>query len=196
MTFPEITARMVPTVTEADVFDIADGLDLLHERDCHFLRVPIAESEDRRWLVTVDVGYIEVYGRSPCGGIKPIDYAMFGYEITAFDQNCGVNYQTMDPLQARCGIPDEIRHLLIEIVQNCYSNLLGICHPEYIYRFSWIEEPNENALKKHIKCTETLTQAGYLVLKTGTNQDGRKFWLLGKGDSDHSDLEQSELVNG
>jgi len=86
----------------------------------------------------------------------------------------------MNPRQARCGIPEEIRHLVVEIVKNCYINLIGICDPEYVYPFTWIEEPSENATIKHDKCTETLTQAGYLVLKTGTNQDGRKFWLFRK----------------
>jgi hypothetical protein len=65
-------------------------LDLLHEEDCHFLRIPIAQSEDDRWLVAIDVGYLETYGESPCDGVKPLDFAMFGYEITAFDQQNGV----------------------------------------------------------------------------------------------------------
>lgn len=191
MPFPEIDASMLPLVS--DIADIPDDLDINYEEECFFLRVPIAASECGRWLVTIDVGWREYEAQSPCPGVKPLDFVMFGYEITAFDQVDSVLYQTMDPREARCGIPEEVRPLVVEIACECYERLICECDPEYIYRVTWIEEPGENALNKHTKATETLTQAGYSVVMDGTDKHGCKFWLLGKSDADHSNLEQPEL---
>lgn len=194
MSFPEIDVPMIPLIFEEDVEDIPADLNLLHTDGCHFFRIPIAESEDGRWLVNIDIGYRETFGECPCEGVNPIDFAMFGFEITFFDQQLGTMFQTMDPRQAKCGIPDEVRPTLVEIARKCYLELVSIANPQYIYRFTWLGQPNENALKKHQSCTETLMQAGYSVLKEGTNKYGCKFWLLGRDDCDHSGLEQHQAT--
>jgi hypothetical protein len=120
---------------------------------------------------------------------------MFGYEITLFDQVDNVAYSTMDPLESRCAIPAEMRPLVVDITLFCYQKLLEHCDPEYIFRKTWLSEPCENGLKKHVKATEALTQSGYVVVKDGTDQYGCKFWLLGKSDSDHSGLELAEATD-
>jgi hypothetical protein len=84
MTFPHIADLMVPVLSDLD--DIPDDLDIHYEDGCHYVRVPIAESEDGRWLIAVDVGYRETNAESPCSGVNPVDYVMFGYEITAIDR--------------------------------------------------------------------------------------------------------------
>jgi hypothetical protein len=194
MSFPEITVAMTPQITAEDVEYIPEDLNLLHTDGCHFFRVPIAESEDGQWLVTIDVGYREREAGCPCDGIKPIDFAVFGFEITVFDQWNSQMFQTMDPREARAGIPDEIRHLLVDITKKCYLELVSICDPMYIYRFTWLESPTGNALNKHEACTESLMQAGYSMLREGTNKQDRMFWLLGKSDCDHSDIEATEAA--
>jgi hypothetical protein len=187
MPLPAISSRMVPLISE--VAEVPDDLDLQYEDGCFYLRVPVAESEDGRWLVAIDVGYRETEGECPCDGVRPIDFAMFGYEITAIDQHETVIYQTMDPMETRDAIPEDIRGLVIEIACECYLRLLNLCCADYIYRLTWLPEPSENALKKHVQATETLVQAGFSVLKQGTDQYGCKFWLLGRDGIDHSNLE-------
>lgn len=190
MTFPNLTCRMSPVIT--DLLDIPADLDVHYEDGCWYVRVPIAESEDGRWLTSVDIGYRESDGESPCDDIRRVDFHSFGYEIHLFDQIDGVSYSTMNPLEAKCAIPAEIRSLVVDITCACYLKLIEECDPEYIFRSTWLSDPGENALKKHAKATETLSQVGYVVIKEGTDQHGCKFWLLGKGDSDHSHLERSE----
>src|SRR3981081_2148223 len=102
MPFPEITVPMVPLLSGVEA--IPDDLDLNFDDGCFFLRVPVAASEDDRWLVTVDAGWRDYKAQCPCANVQPIDFVMIGYEITAFDQVNGILYQTMDPREARCGI--------------------------------------------------------------------------------------------
>ncbi|WP_316186262.1 MULTISPECIES: hypothetical protein [unclassified Bradyrhizobium] len=190
MNFPNLTCPMSPVIS--DLEDIPTDLDVNYEEGCWYIRIPIALSEDGRWLTSIDVGYQESDGESPCDGIAPIDFYSFGYEIHLFDQQYGVSYLTMNPLEARCAIPSEIRHLVIDITCACYLKLIAECDPSYIFRVTWLTEPGKGALKKHDQATETLCQSGYTVIKEGTDQHGCKFWLLGKSDEDHSHLERVE----
>jgi hypothetical protein len=163
MTFPVLDCRMVPVVS--DVGDIPDDLDMNYEEGCFYVRMPLAESDDGRWLTSIDVGYRETSAESPCAGVAPIDFVMFGYEITVFDQIDNLSYSTMDPLEARCVIPDEMSSLVVDIVCECYLKLIENCDANYIFRSTWLSKPCENAMKKHTKATEMITQAGYIVLK-------------------------------
>ena len=192
MSFPQITSKMVPFITE--LADVPEDLDVHYEDGCSYVRVPLAESEDGQWLVVVDVGYRTNYSQSPCSRVRPLDFVMFGYEITLFDQTNSVAYQTMDPHDTREAIPKEMRPLVIDIACNCYRRLLGECNPDYIFRSTWMMQPSDAALKKHLEATKTLTQSGYTVVREGTDQDGCKFWLLGRDGLDHSSLDQPEIV--
>jgi hypothetical protein len=160
MTFPSIASRMIPLIS--DVADIPDDFDLNYEDDCRYFRVPLAKSEDGQWLAFVDVGYQERTGLPPCNGVRALNYVMLGYEITVIDVYGGpAVYQTMDPRAAKCAIPEECRNLVVEIACHCYFWLPQDCEPDYIYRVTWLPEPNENALKKHTQATERLMQAGF-----------------------------------
>ncbi len=188
--FPKLTCKMSPVFT--DLEDVPSDLEVNYEDECWYIRVPVAESEDERWLTSVDVGYNQIDRKSPCSGTNPIDFFHFGYEIHLFDRQDGVTYQTFDPLLARCAIPPEIRQLIVEITCACYLKLIADCSPDYIFRRTWLENPSESALKKHVLATKTLCKSGYEVIKEGTDQYSRKFWLLGKSDEDHSHLERVE----
>jgi hypothetical protein len=190
MSFPNLTCTMSPVIN--DLGDVPTDLDVNYEEGCWYIRVPIAESENGRWLTSIDVGYRESDGESPCDGIAPVDFHSFGYEIHLFDQQDGVSYSTMNPLESRCAVPEEMRQLVVDVTCACYLKLIEECNPDYIFRSTWLEEPGENALKKHVQATETLRKTGYSVIKEGTDQRGCKFWLLGKIDEDHSHLERVE----
>lgn len=192
MSFPSITSVMRPIISGVD--EIPDDLDLLYDDGCSFFRVPVAQSDDGRWLVAVDVGYRITTKESPCPGVRPLSFVMFGYEITLFDQVDSVVYQTMDPQETKEAIPNECRALVIDLACACYCKLLSYCDPDYIYRFTWLTKPSDNALKKHIQATETLTLEGYTVVRQGTKEDGCRFWLLGRNGMDHSDLDQPNQV--
>jgi hypothetical protein len=188
MSFPSISSRMVPEFS--DVGELPDTFKLNLDGDCRYYRIPLGESEDGLWQSFVDVGYNESFNASPCDGICPLNFMVPGYEITAIKVSEPVTvYRTMDPRVARCAIPAESRKLLLEIVDHYYLKLLEDCQPEYIYRFTWLDSPNKKALRKHARATQTLVQAGYSVLKEGTRESGSKFWLLGRNDVDHSNLE-------
>lgn len=186
MAFPTITSIMVPLLSEVE--ELPDDLDLNYEDGCYYFRVPVAESECGRWLTTVDVGYREQRGEPPCPGLHPMDYVSFGYEISAFDLESEEVFQTMDPYEARCAIPNDMRQLVVDITCRCYQMLIGIAGSDYIYRFTKAENPCDAALAKHNKSTEILVDAGFSVIREGSDQSGRKFWLLGKNGLDHSIL--------
>jgi hypothetical protein len=192
MPLPAISSPIVPVIEDVD--DIPDDLETLYDDGCFFLRVPLGESEDGRWLVAVDVGYRETTNGCPCEGVRAIDFAMFGYEIIVVDQVDTVFYQTMNPQETQEAIPAAMRSLVLDIADFCYLRLLQECNADYIYRITWLTNPSENALKKHERATETLVQAGYSVVKEGTDEHGCKFWLLGKDGVDHSNLEPREGV--
>jgi hypothetical protein len=193
MTFPTLTCAMIPVMS--DISDMPDDLPLNWDDDCFYFRVPVAESDDGRWLVTVDVGYEDKRETIPCTGVAPMDFMQFGYEITLFDQVDNVAYSTMDPKMTRSAIPEEIRPLVVEIACHCYVKLIPTCCPDYIFRTTWLAEPSENALKKHSRITEILALAEYIVVKEGTDKHGCKYWLLGNSDSDHSHLEPAGLLS-
>ncbi|WP_157644446.1 hypothetical protein [Bradyrhizobium sp. WSM2793] len=190
MNFPKLTCKMSPVIN--DLEDVPSDLDVNYEDGCWYIRVPIALSEDGRWLTSVDVGYRESDEESPCDGIAPVYFLSFGYEIHLFDQQDGVSYSTMNPLESRCAVPPEMRQLVVDISCACYLKLIEDCDPSYIFRSTWLGKPGESALKKHVQATETLCKTGYTVIKEGTDQYGCKFWLLGKSDEDHSHLERVE----
>ena len=100
-----------------DLGDVPTDLDVNYEEGCWYIRVPIALSEDGRWLTSIDVGYRESDGESPCDGVMAVDFHSFGYEIHLFDQQAGVSYSTMNPHESRCAIPEEFRQLVIK--KNC-----------------------------------------------------------------------------
>jgi hypothetical protein len=129
MAFPELDCEMIPVMSELG--DIPDDLDLHFEDGCVYHRIALAESKYHRWLTAIDIGYRE-YNESPCSGIIPINFVTFGYEIILFDQVDNVAYSTMNPLEARCAIPAEMRPLTIDITLLCYQRLLEACDPDYI----------------------------------------------------------------
>jgi hypothetical protein len=57
MTFPTLTCSMIPVMS--DIGDIPDDLNLNYDDECFYFRVPIAESDDGRWLTSIDAGYQE-----------------------------------------------------------------------------------------------------------------------------------------
>src|SRR5947209_4448435 len=124
MTFPEDTCRMIPMV--ACLEDLPDDLDIFYDEGCFYFRIGLAESEDGRWLTSIDIGCIESTGRSPCAGVKEIDFAMFGYEITVSNQMDKITYTTMDPLETRWCIPEEMRSLVVAIACEGYLRLIRI----------------------------------------------------------------------
>jgi len=188
MSFPKITSKMVPLLSS--IGELPEDLDLNYEDGCFYLRVPIGESDCGRWLTTVDVGYRESRDESPYSGIMPIDYMSFGYEISVFDQVDNEVFQTMDPYEARCAIPQDMRPLVVDITCECYQRLIGLSLPDYIYRFTKDADPSVGAMVKHKKCTEALIQGGFSVIKEWSDQSGRKFWLLARDGLKHVNVEQ------
>lgn len=67
------------------------------------------------------MGYRECSGECPCDGVPDLDFVMFGYEITAIDQQGVVVYQTMDPTETKGVIPDDMRPLVVEVACACYA---------------------------------------------------------------------------
>lgn len=57
MTFSTLTSAMIPVVSSLS--DVPDDLPLYYADENFYFRVPLAESDDGRWLVTIDVGYQE-----------------------------------------------------------------------------------------------------------------------------------------
>ena len=98
---------------------------------------------------SIDVGYRESDGESfRATASSLVDFFSFGYEVHLFDQQDGVSYSTMNPLESRCAMPEEIRQLVVDITCACYLKLIEECDPEYIFRSTWLPEPGRSALKK------------------------------------------------
>lgn len=177
MSFANVASPITPLIS--DLSDLENEFELNYLDGCWFFRVPLADSECGRWQVFLDVGYRE-YRNSPCSGIPEIDYVMFGYEITLMDLIDGEVYQTMDPQEAQRVVPKEMRAIILDIVCLSYKKHVEALDPAIIYRFTFVENPTEASLKKHEQHTNTLESLGYTVLKDGSDELGRKFWLLTK----------------
>jgi hypothetical protein len=120
----------------SDLGDLPDDLEIFYDDGCFYFRIGLAESEDGLWFTSIDIGYVESTGRSPWSQVKPIDFAMFGFEITVTDQKDNISYTTMDPLEARWCIPEVMRPLVVAIACEGYLRLIRIFEPEYIFRFT------------------------------------------------------------
>ncbi len=141
--------------------------------------MPVAKSEDGIWLTVVDVGLRPRNDEILLEGREPFSFHEFGYEITIMPMDGGDTESNMDRNITRAWLPENFSNTMLEVVGACCRSLLQLIQPQYIYRVTFMSEPTDKALVKHIYVTNIMESLGFSVLAEGTDPLLRKFWLMG-----------------
>ncbi|WP_207461673.1 hypothetical protein [Azospirillum sp. SYSU D00513] len=153
----------------------------------HFPSLAMEEDKDGiGWMISVPIAAClltqrEVYVDSR---LVPADYAgqscwEFSFEIAvvSLDESYE-SFTTQDHSIAKNYIPDEVRPMVMVIVNRACSLLLNEQAPERVYFVTKGRNVPEKGLQKYWILMSTLEACGYEEIEHGTDPAGRTFWVM------------------
>jgi len=143
----------------------------------HMVLVPVAYCEVTDRLDQVESRLSDMQATLPRLDITSFHEFSFTILIVSLSDDAPT-FETQDRTYARPYLPDACRPLIMPIVAACLRVLVAHVRPRVIYRVTKSRNPPEKALRKDVLLTQTLEQEGYVVIETGTDLWGRRFWVL------------------
>jgi len=144
----------------------------------YFTTVAIAKCADTQRIITVDCAL--EYTTNASDVPASFWFHEFSFSISVADFLTGEAFSTQDRDIAKNYIPPDIRKVVMEIVLSSLRAMIAKIRPRAIYRVAKIKNAPGKAFEKHYSITNLLYDLGYKMFEQGTDDFGRRFWVMGK----------------